>query len=82
MCVRKRGPLWNHEDVSPKNPNIKTAEQLSAFVRHVMTVFNLSQPGAFCPDSVCPEYPRNLGFIAVMVFNGFHTLAPGNVRRS
>ncbi|KAF3834580.1 hypothetical protein F7725_027138 [Dissostichus mawsoni] len=29
ITSRKRGPLWNHEDVSPKNPNIKSAEQLS-----------------------------------------------------
>ncbi|XP_077574079.1 protein furry homolog-like isoform X2 [Stigmatopora nigra] len=44
ITSRKRGPLWNHEDVSPKNPNIKSAEQLSPFVRHVMNVFKLSQP--------------------------------------
>lgn len=45
MFCRKRGPLWNHEDVSPKNPNIKSADQLSVFVRHVMTVFKHSQTG-------------------------------------
>uniref|UniRef100_A0A7N8XMD6 Furry homolog, like n=1 Tax=Mastacembelus armatus TaxID=205130 RepID=A0A7N8XMD6_9TELE len=45
ITSRKRGPLWNHEDVSPKNPNIKSAEQLSAFVRHVVTVFRHSQSG-------------------------------------
>ncbi|XP_019752122.1 protein furry homolog-like isoform X1 [Hippocampus comes] len=54
ITSRKRGPLWNHEDVSPKNPNIKSAEQLSAFVRHVMTVFNLSQPG-FQLDSLLSD---------------------------
>lgn len=52
MCVcffpsRKRGPLWNHEDVSPKNPNIKSADQLSVFVRHVVTVFKHSQTGVY-----------------------------------
>jgi len=31
--------------VSPKNPNIKSAEQLSVFVRHVATVFKLSPSG-------------------------------------
>ncbi|KAM4547917.1 protein furry homolog-like isoform 5-T5 [Odontesthes bonariensis] len=45
ITSRKRGPLWNHEDVSPKNPNIKSAEQLSVFVRHVVTVFKHSQTG-------------------------------------
>uniref|UniRef100_A0A671YH72 Furry homolog, like n=1 Tax=Sparus aurata TaxID=8175 RepID=A0A671YH72_SPAAU len=45
ITSRKRGPLWNHEDVSPKNPNIKSADQLSVFVRHVVTVFKHSQTG-------------------------------------
>uniref|UniRef100_A0A7N6AEQ1 Furry homolog, like n=1 Tax=Anabas testudineus TaxID=64144 RepID=A0A7N6AEQ1_ANATE len=45
ITSRKRGPLWNHEDVSPKNPNIKSADQLSVFVRHVVTVFRHSQSG-------------------------------------
>ncbi|XP_057696254.1 protein furry homolog-like isoform X2 [Corythoichthys intestinalis] len=54
ITSRKRGPLWNHEDVSPKNPNIKSAEQLSPFVRHVMTVFKLSQPG-FQLDSLLSD---------------------------
>ncbi|XP_029606709.1 protein furry homolog-like isoform X4 [Salmo trutta] len=45
VTSRKRGPLWNHEDVSPKNPNIKSADQLSVFLRHVVTVFKQSQSG-------------------------------------
>ncbi|XP_058494986.1 protein furry homolog-like isoform X4 [Solea solea] len=45
ITSRKKGPLWNHEDVSPKNPNIKSADQLSVFVRHVVTVFKHSQSG-------------------------------------
>ncbi|XP_072295543.1 protein furry homolog-like isoform X5 [Eucyclogobius newberryi] len=45
ITTRKRGPLWNHEDVSPKNPNIKSADQLSVFARHVVTVFKYSQSG-------------------------------------
>uniref|UniRef100_A0A669F2T0 Furry homolog, like n=1 Tax=Oreochromis niloticus TaxID=8128 RepID=A0A669F2T0_ORENI len=54
ITSRKRGPLWNHEDVSPKNSNIKSAEQLSAFVRHVVTVFKHSQTG-FQLDSLLSE---------------------------
>ncbi|XP_017543392.1 protein furry homolog-like [Pygocentrus nattereri] len=45
ISSRKRGPLWNHEDMSPKNPNIKSAEQLSVFLRHVVTVFKQTQAG-------------------------------------
>ncbi|XP_064791674.1 protein furry homolog-like isoform X5 [Oncorhynchus masou masou] len=45
VTSRKRGPLWNHEDVSPKNPNIKSADQLCVFLRHVVTVFKQSQSG-------------------------------------
>ncbi|KAK1896942.1 Protein furry like [Dissostichus eleginoides] len=54
ITSRKRGPLWNHEDVSPKNPNIKSAEQLSVFVRHVVTVFKHS-PSGFQLDSLLSE---------------------------
>ncbi|XP_068175819.1 protein furry homolog-like isoform X3 [Antennarius striatus] len=54
ITSRKRGPLWNHEDVSPKNPNIKSADQLSVFVRHVVTVFQHSQSG-FQLDSLLSE---------------------------
>nr|XP_023679418.1 protein furry homolog-like isoform X2 [Paramormyrops kingsleyae] len=45
ITSRKRGPLWNHEDVSPKNPSIKSADQLTVFLRHVVTVFKQLQPG-------------------------------------
>uniref|UniRef100_A0A3P8XH80 Furry homolog, like n=1 Tax=Esox lucius TaxID=8010 RepID=A0A3P8XH80_ESOLU len=45
VTSRKRGPLWNHEDVSPKNPHIKSADQLSVFLRHVVTVFKQSESG-------------------------------------
>ncbi|KAM6938418.1 protein furry homolog-like isoform 1-T1 [Lycodopsis pacificus] len=54
ITSRKRGPLWNHEDVSPKNPNIKSAEQLSVFVRHVVTVFKHS-PSGFQLESLLSE---------------------------
>ncbi|XP_042638065.1 protein furry homolog-like [Orycteropus afer afer] len=42
ITSRKRGPLWNHEDVSAKNPSIKSAEQLTAFLKHVVSVFKQS----------------------------------------
>ncbi|RXM97998.1 Protein furry homolog-like [Acipenser ruthenus] len=45
ITSRKRGPLWNHEDVSPKNPSIKSAEQLTVFLKHVVTVFKQTQSG-------------------------------------
>ncbi|XP_021568498.1 protein furry homolog-like isoform X2 [Carlito syrichta] len=42
ITSRKRGPLWNHEDVSAKNPSIKSAEQLTTFLKHVVSVFKQS----------------------------------------
>ncbi|GCC24685.1 hypothetical protein chiPu_0003087 [Chiloscyllium punctatum] len=45
ITTRKRGPLWNHEDVSPKNPNIKTAEQLTVFLKHVISIFKQQRSG-------------------------------------
>ncbi|XP_051952378.1 protein furry homolog-like isoform X2 [Xyrauchen texanus] len=45
ISSRKRGPLWNHEDVSPKNPNIKSADQLSVFLCHVVNVFKQTPSG-------------------------------------
>ncbi|XP_052391588.1 protein furry homolog-like isoform X2 [Carassius gibelio] len=45
ISSRRRGPLWNHEDVSPKNPNIKSADHLSVFLRHVVNVFKQTPSG-------------------------------------
>ncbi|XP_074760859.1 protein furry homolog-like isoform X2 [Athene noctua] len=45
ITSRKRGPLWNHEDVSAKNPNIKSAEQLTVFLKHVLSIFKQSSSG-------------------------------------
>ncbi|XP_054994083.1 protein furry homolog-like isoform X3 [Sorex araneus] len=45
ITSRKRGPLWNHEDVSAKNPSIKSAEQLTTFLKHVISVFKQSSSG-------------------------------------
>ncbi|XP_063191287.1 protein furry homolog-like isoform X8 [Chroicocephalus ridibundus] len=47
ITSRKRGPLWNHEDVSAKNPNIKSAEQLTVFLKHVVSIFKQSSSGGF-----------------------------------
>uniref|UniRef100_A0A670J0X9 FRY like transcription coactivator n=1 Tax=Podarcis muralis TaxID=64176 RepID=A0A670J0X9_PODMU len=45
ITSRKRGPLWNHEDVSAKNPSIKSAEQLTVFLKHVVSAFKQSSSG-------------------------------------
>ncbi|XP_064419085.1 protein furry homolog-like isoform X3 [Latimeria chalumnae] len=45
ITSRKRGPLWNHEDVSPKNSAIKSAEQLTVFLKHVVPIFKYSRSG-------------------------------------
>ncbi|KAK1345945.1 hypothetical protein QTO34_008410 [Cnephaeus nilssonii] len=51
ITSRKRGPLWNHEDVSARNPSIKSAEQLAAFLKHVVSVFKQSSAvGAVSPS--------------------------------
>uniref|UniRef100_A0A670YCS4 FRY microtubule binding protein n=1 Tax=Pseudonaja textilis TaxID=8673 RepID=A0A670YCS4_PSETE len=39
------GPLWCHEDITPKNQNTKSAEQLTNFLRHVVSVFKDSKSG-------------------------------------
>ncbi|TRY90957.1 hypothetical protein DNTS_022192 [Danionella cerebrum] len=39
LTTRAFGPLWCHEDITPKNPNSKSAEQLTNFLRHVVSVF-------------------------------------------
>uniref|UniRef100_A0A8B9C714 FRY like transcription coactivator n=1 Tax=Anser brachyrhynchus TaxID=132585 RepID=A0A8B9C714_9AVES len=43
--ITSRGPLWNHEDVSAKNPNIKSAEQLTVFLKHVVAIFKQPSSG-------------------------------------
>ncbi|XP_076002040.1 protein furry homolog isoform X2 [Genypterus blacodes] len=39
LTTRAYGPLWCHEDISPKNQNSKSTEQLTNFLRHVISVF-------------------------------------------
>ncbi|XP_051541423.1 protein furry homolog isoform X3 [Myxocyprinus asiaticus] len=41
--LRAFGPLWCHEDITPKNPNSKSTEQLTNFLRHVVSVFKESK---------------------------------------
>uniref|UniRef100_A0A8D2ZRE4 FRY microtubule binding protein n=2 Tax=Scophthalmus maximus TaxID=52904 RepID=A0A8D2ZRE4_SCOMX len=43
LSTRSFGPLWVHEDITPKNPNSKSTEQLSNFLRHVVSVFKESK---------------------------------------
>ncbi|KAH0616207.1 hypothetical protein JD844_027161 [Phrynosoma platyrhinos] len=47
ITTRKQGPFWNHEDVSAKNPSIKSAEQLTVFLKHVISVFKQSSSVGF-----------------------------------
>uniref|UniRef100_A0A671NVH4 Protein furry homolog n=1 Tax=Sinocyclocheilus anshuiensis TaxID=1608454 RepID=A0A671NVH4_9TELE len=43
LTTRAFGPLWCHEDITPKNPNSKSTEQLTNFLRHVVSVFKESK---------------------------------------
>ncbi|KAJ3590950.1 hypothetical protein NHX12_008898 [Muraenolepis orangiensis] len=43
LSTRAYGPLWCHEDISPKNHNSKSTEQLTNFLRHVISVFKESK---------------------------------------
>uniref|UniRef100_A0A3B4CJS6 Furry homolog b (Drosophila) n=1 Tax=Pygocentrus nattereri TaxID=42514 RepID=A0A3B4CJS6_PYGNA len=43
LTTRAFGPLWCHEDITPKNPNSKSADQLTNFLRHVVSVFRESK---------------------------------------
>lgn len=52
---RKRGPLWNHEDVSSKNPSIKSADQLATFLKHVVSVFKQSNAGTVFDEYTTPH---------------------------
>ncbi|XP_039986284.1 protein furry homolog isoform X4 [Xiphias gladius] len=43
LSTRAHGPLWCHEDISPKNQISKSTGQLSNFLRHVVSVFKESK---------------------------------------
>uniref|UniRef100_A0A8C9L9J2 FRY microtubule binding protein n=1 Tax=Pavo cristatus TaxID=9049 RepID=A0A8C9L9J2_PAVCR len=53
LTTRAFGPLWCHEDITPKNQNTKSAEQLSNFLRHVVSVFKDSKSAAVDNLSDC-----------------------------
>ncbi|KAM6987896.1 protein furry homolog isoform 3-T3 [Tautogolabrus adspersus] len=43
LTTRSYGPLWCHEDISPKNQISKSTGQLTNFLRHVVSVFRESK---------------------------------------
>ncbi|KAM9853032.1 protein furry homolog [Aulostomus maculatus] len=43
LTTRTCGPLWCHEDISPKNQISKSTGQLTNFLRHVVSVFKESK---------------------------------------
>ncbi|XP_070825892.1 protein furry homolog isoform X5 [Chaetodon trifascialis] len=43
LTTRAYGPLWCHEDISPKNQISKSTGQLTNFLRHVVSVFKESK---------------------------------------
>uniref|UniRef100_A0A672Q9W0 FRY microtubule binding protein n=1 Tax=Sinocyclocheilus grahami TaxID=75366 RepID=A0A672Q9W0_SINGR len=45
LTTRPFGPLWSHEDITPKNQHSKSTEQLANFLRHVVSVFKESKSG-------------------------------------
>ncbi|XP_030634018.1 protein furry homolog [Chanos chanos] len=47
ITTRPYGPLWSHEDITPKNNSCKSSEQLTNFLRHVLSVFKESKSD-FC----------------------------------
>lgn len=67
LLLRAFGPLWVHEDITPKNPNSKSAEQLSNFLRHVVSVFKESKSGekllVLMPDVFCRTVKQNVALI-------------------
>lgn len=46
LASKKDSPLWAYEDITAKVWSVKSAEQLSTFVHHVVTVFKDSLPQA------------------------------------
>ncbi|PWA28028.1 hypothetical protein CCH79_00012147 [Gambusia affinis] len=47
LITRPYGPLWCHEDISPKNQISKSTAQLTNFLRHVVSVFKESKSDYF-----------------------------------
>lgn len=56
LC-RTYGPLWCHEDISPKNQTLKSTVQLTNLLRHVVFVFKESKSGnTYAHTSTLPSY--------------------------
>ncbi|XP_062872380.1 protein furry homolog [Trichomycterus rosablanca] len=47
LTTRPFGPLWCHEDITPKSQQCKSTELLTNFLRHVVSVLKESKPGAW-----------------------------------
>ncbi|XP_072248255.1 protein furry homolog isoform X4 [Leuresthes tenuis] len=47
LTTRPYGPLWCHEDISPKNQISKSTGQLTNFLRHVVSVFKESKSASY-----------------------------------
>ncbi|GAA6094814.1 protein furry homolog isoform X1, partial [Tachysurus ichikawai] len=45
LSTRPFGPLWCHEDISPKNLHSKSTGQLTNLLHHVISVFKESKSG-------------------------------------
>ncbi len=65
LLLRAFGPLWVHEDITPKNPNSKSTEQLSNFLRHVVSVFKESKSGEK-PLMLIPDKPACV-FVCIFI---------------
>lgn len=61
LCfIRAYGPLWCHEDISPKNQVSKSTGQLTNFLRYVISVFKESKSGDSQHSSPVQANPHHL----------------------
>lgn len=44
IAASEHQPLWNYEDITPKQLTIRSSQQLAYFVRHVVAIFSESLP--------------------------------------
>lgn len=78
---RAYGPLWCHEDISPKNQISKSTGQLTNFLRYVISVFKESKSGSsqcyyslkevsFCTGVLIPIHIKNdIRFLKVIIIS-------------
>lgn len=84
LCVvlfsRAYGPLWCHEDISPKNQISKSTGQLTNFLRYVVSVFKESKSGnsqcyyslkeiSFYTGVLIPIHIKNDIFLKVIIIS-------------